>query len=292
MKDLYFNEAPLSRCIRQVFFDMTLTSMNYGAMNRVVSDPYELRVILRRGVVRKLGGLIVGLILLAFSLPSWAEDFSGKVVGVTDGDSIEVLRGTTPVKIRLNGIDCPESHQGYGQKAKEFTSEAVFGKNVTVKDFGLDKYGRTLGEVTLPDGKILNQEIVRAGLAWWYWKYSQDKVLGSIEVEARASRAGLWSDSNAVPPWLFRRGQEEIKDVGSAEPASQPIQLSSPVVSSPSVPESRVQQQEVVVYVTRTGKKYHREGCTSLAKSKIPVSLTEAVSRGYGPCSICRPPTK
>lgn len=190
--------------------------------------------------MRKLGGLIVGLILLAFSLPSWAEDFTAKVVGVTDGDSIEVLRGTTPVKIRLNGIDCPENHQGFGQKAKAFTSEAAFGKIVSVNDFGQDKYGRTLGDVTLPDGRILNQELVRAGLAWWYWKYSQDKMLGSIEVEAKASRAGLWSDSNAVPPWLFRRGQEEIKEVGSTESTSQSIQLSSPVVSSPARDEKQV----------------------------------------------------
>lgn len=104
--------------------------------------------------MRKLGSLVVGLMFLVLSSASWAEDFAGKVVGITDGDSIEVLSGTTPAKIRLNGIDCPESHQGFGQKAKAFTSEAAFGKIVSVKDFGQDKY-------SIEKAKELNRQLNR-----------------------------------------------------------------------------------------------------------------------------------
>lgn len=52
--------------------------------------------------------------LVAFlTLPAWSAEFSGKVIGVTDGDTITVLHDRTPVKIRLHGIDCPESGQDF-----------------------------------------------------------------------------------------------------------------------------------------------------------------------------------
>src|SRR5438094_928760 len=78
--------------------------------------------------------------------------FTGKVVGVTDGDTISVLHNGRGEKIRLHGIDCPEKWQAFGKKAKQFTSDLAFGKEVTVKVFGRDRYGRTIGDVVLPDG--------------------------------------------------------------------------------------------------------------------------------------------
>jgi endonuclease YncB( thermonuclease family) len=93
------------------------------------------------------------------------SQFSGKVVSVLDGDTIDVLHNKRAKRIRLNGIDAPEKGQAFGQKAKQFVSEQAFGKEVTVKTFGLDKYGRTIGDVFLPDGRMLNEELVREGLA-------------------------------------------------------------------------------------------------------------------------------
>jgi endonuclease YncB( thermonuclease family) len=98
------------------------------------------------------------------------NQFSGKVVSVLDGDTIDILHNKRAKQIRLNGIDAPEKGQAFGQKAKQFVSEQAFGKEVTVKTFGLDKYGRTIGDVFLPDGRMLNEELVREGLAWWYTK--------------------------------------------------------------------------------------------------------------------------
>ncbi len=141
--------------------------------------------------------------------PATAAEFQGKVVGVMDGDTLEVLRDGRAARIRLFGIDCPEKRQPFGAAAKTFASVAAFGKVVkaTVKD--TDQYGRLVAEVELPDGKILNQELVRAGLAWWYKRYAPDEAeLGELEQEAKLARAGLWKDSQPTAPWAFRRTEK------------------------------------------------------------------------------------
>ena len=112
------------------------------------------------------------LVLMAFAGPSPAAEFSGKVIGITDGDTITVLRDRFPVKIRLHGIDCPEGGQDFGTRAKSFTSELAFGKVVTVRPVGTDRFRRTIAQVVLPDGRLLGHEIVRAGYGWWYRKYA------------------------------------------------------------------------------------------------------------------------
>ncbi len=133
------------------------------------------------------------------------SQFSGKVVSVLDGDTIDVLYNRRAKRIRLNGIDAPEKGQAFGQKAKQFVSEQAFGKEVTVRTFGLDKYGRTIGDVFLPDGRMLNEELVREGLAWWYRKYAPSNVtLEKLEAEAREAKRNLWSHKKPVPPWVYR----------------------------------------------------------------------------------------
>jgi len=148
--------------------------------------------------------LLVLFFLSALCSPAFA-DFSGRVVGVSDGDTIKVMHNGKAEKIRLHGIDCPEKAQPFGTKAKQFTSAMVFGKAVTVQVIDMDRYGRTVADVILPDGRVLNRELIAAGLAWWYKRYSQDKSLGLLEAEARAARRGLWADPHPVPPWEFRR---------------------------------------------------------------------------------------
>ena len=116
--------------------------------------------------------------------------------------------GTTqhPERIRLNGIDCPEKGQAYGQKAKQATSALVFGKEVTLHTIGNDKYGRTIGDVLLPDGTNVNQAMVKDGWCWWYRKYAPGyTVLEGLERDAREARKGLWADPQPVPPWEWRK---------------------------------------------------------------------------------------
>ncbi len=95
--------------------------------------------------------------------PIVVQEFSGRVVGVADGDTITVLHNGKGERIRLNGIDCPEKRQAFGNRAKQFTSNLVFAKTVTVQAVDRDRYGRTVGVVLLPDGRSLNHELVRAG---------------------------------------------------------------------------------------------------------------------------------
>jgi Staphylococcal nuclease homologue len=72
------------------------------------------------------------------------------------------------VKVRLHGVDTPEKAQAFGTRAPQFTSDLVFQRDVMVVVQTTDRYGRLVGEVLLPDGRSLNQELVRAGMAWWY----------------------------------------------------------------------------------------------------------------------------
>jgi len=144
------------------------------------------------------------LILALVCACSQGEAAEGTVVRVRDGDSIVVMRGGVGIEVRLDGVDCPELAQAFGKKAKNFTSNLAFGKTVRLVGKGKDRYDRELAEVFLPDGRSLNRELVSAGLAWWYRKYSTDRTLESLERSAREARRGLWADANPVPPWDFR----------------------------------------------------------------------------------------
>lgn len=125
----------------------------------------------------------------------------------SNGDTIKVVREEgrkkTEVKIRLDGIDAPESTQPFGTRSKQFASDMVFGKTVTIKPKETDRYGRMIGIVRLGDssGPSLNLASVKAGMAWWYRQYSPKAIdLKSAEAEARAAKLGIWSEPNAVAP--------------------------------------------------------------------------------------------
>jgi len=151
--------------------------------------------------------LLAAILWLTLSLSTIAfADYTGRVVGIIDGDTIEVLNGHHADRIRLSGIDCPEKGQAYGNNAKHAASDLAFGKDVTIQTHGHDKYTRTLGDVILPDGLNLNQELVKQGWCWWYRKYAPgDTVLEGLEAEARQARKGLWADPQPVPPWEWRK---------------------------------------------------------------------------------------
>ena len=110
--------------------------------------------------------------LFVWSSLASAEDFTGKVVGVADGDTITVMHQGRGERIRLHGIDAPERGQPFTNRAKQFVSDLCYHKEVRVETKGQDRYQRTIAEVILPDGRILNYEIVKAGLAWWFRRYA------------------------------------------------------------------------------------------------------------------------
>jgi endonuclease YncB( thermonuclease family) len=118
---------------------------------------------------------VLTIIFLSFTLPSICLAWSGKVVSVTDGDTIKVLRDGKQEKIRLYGIDTPEKAQGFGQKAKQLTASLVVGRDVVVQQKDVDRYGRIVGLVSV-DGQSLNELIIQNGYAWVYRQYSVKKL--------------------------------------------------------------------------------------------------------------------
>lgn len=136
-----------------------------------------------------------------------AETINGKVVGVSDGDTVTVLDSSkTQHKIRLSGIDAPEKAQPYGQRSKEHLSQTVFGKQVAVESNKTDQYGRKVGKI-LVNGVDVNLEQVRAGMAWHYKAYAREQsatdrdTYARAEIAARAAGVGLWKDAKPTG-WL------------------------------------------------------------------------------------------
>jgi endonuclease YncB( thermonuclease family) len=153
------------------------------------------------------------LVLSLIFLSVHAETLTGRVVRVTDGDTIVVLdMDKVQHKIRLQGIDAPERGQAFGTKSKENLSDLVAGKSVVVDYSKYDRYQRILGKVLL-NGKDVNLEQVEDGMAWHYKYYQREQTLtdrveySDAELEARRQKIGLWRDPNPVPPWDYRQAQ-------------------------------------------------------------------------------------
>lgn len=145
---------------------------------------------------------------------SVSEVMAGRVVGVSDGDTIVLRTSANGVqtKVRLATIDCPEKTQDFGVKAKESLASMVFGKDVEVEVRSVDRYGRTVGVVRV-GGTDVNLEQIKRGFAWHYTQYSKEQpeaeraVYADAERSARENRVGLWVDPSPVAPWNFRRGK-------------------------------------------------------------------------------------
>lgn len=131
--------------------------------------------------------------------------FVGRVTNVVDGDTL-ILKSDTrsPVKIRVEGIDCPELGQPFSQAARNLTRQLTLDHIVSVRVLDVDRYGRLVARTTV-EGKDLSVELVQAGLAWHFSEYSSDRVLEAAEREARDHRRGLWADPSPTPPWVQRR---------------------------------------------------------------------------------------
>lgn len=139
---------------------------------------------------------------------NFPEDFLAKVIGVKDGDTIEVLFNEVPIVIRLEHIDCPERKQPYGKKAKQFVANLVFGKTVNILSKGKkDRWGRLIA-VIIFEGQNLNKELVKNGLAMHFKKYSKDLSYDLIEQKAKSEKVGMWSQPKVIAPWIYRKGKQ------------------------------------------------------------------------------------
>lgn len=147
-------------------------------------------------------------IALSLSTMAYAETITGRVVGVSDGDTLTILDSTnTQFKIRLAAIDAPEKGQPFGQRGKQQLSDLCFGKSASIQVISTDRYGRSVGDVDCA-GVNANEVMVQSGLAWVYRKYDKGhEHFYAIEEEARNTRRGLWADDNPTPPWEWRKSK-------------------------------------------------------------------------------------
>ena len=157
--------------------------------------------------------LLYLLILFGVCHPISAWAWSGEVVGVEDGDIIIVYQSRTlrEVETRLYGIETPERGQAFDQEAKQFTSKTVYGKVVEVDVMAKDRQGRTVAMVFV-EQKLLNEELVKHGLAWVYWKYCHHPICESwknFQLKARFDKRGVWADSDRTPPWIYRKQRKK-----------------------------------------------------------------------------------
>ena len=153
--------------------------------------------------------------LVGLGSSAWAEDLKGQVIAVADGDTVTVLDADRQRhKIRLAGIDAPESRQGYGQRSRLSLKELLDGRQVLVTYDKTDRYGRLVGKVEL-EGRDINLEQLRRGLAWHYKKYeaeqsAQDRqVYAQAQQQAQAVRLGLWRDPEPQAPWDYRQQKRQ-----------------------------------------------------------------------------------
>ena len=158
------------------------------------------------------------LVIIFFGFQnSFADILSGKVIKITDGDTVHLLvEGNEKEKIRLAGIDAPERKQAFGKKSKQYLADLIGAKQVTVEFNKRDRYGRIVGKI-LYKRKDINLEMVKAGLAWHYKKYaheqSEDDRLAYIVAENNAykNKKGLWHDKEPTSPWEFRKERRKKK---------------------------------------------------------------------------------
>lgn len=154
-------------------------------------------------------GLCFAVFFLTWS-PSPAHAVTAFVLWVTDGDSLTVMdRDFHLQRIRVYGIDCPESDQPFGFKARLQTVWEVWCRPVTLHPVEEDRYGRLVARVQRND-KDLSAVLVSSGLAWVYDRYCRKTVCqkwAEMERHARQNELGLWSESDPVPPWDWRQGE-------------------------------------------------------------------------------------
>jgi len=129
---------------------------------------------------------------------------SFKVIGIIDGDTYDILDGKKVIRVRMDGIDAPEKGMPYNKVSKKYLSDLIYDKIIQVKMGEIDKYGRTIAQTYLLDGTDVSLEMIRAGLAWHFKKYSSNEQYSKTEVDARENKLGLWKESNPISPWEVR----------------------------------------------------------------------------------------
>lgn len=173
------------------------------------------------------GGLLFLLLLLISGVPLTGQSAfpTDVVMEVIDGDTLEMKRSG---RVRLHGVDAPERAQRFGPEATRFLERLVEGVSLEVRPTDRDRYGRLVAWLLLPEGTTVQEELLLAGLAWWYERYAPNSdALARSEQAARGAKRGLWSQTDPIPPWEWRarrrttRLPEGVRDRDCSDFASQ-----------------------------------------------------------------------
>ena len=252
--------------------------------------------------------ILAATLAIFFGGVSDVAEIHGRVVRISDGDTLTILSpatgtgttgvppvasaratgtgttGVSPVaqhKIRLYGIDAPEKSQAFGAASKHHLSSLVFGKDVRVKYKSRDKYGRILGTVYV-DGKDVNLEMIRAGLAWHYKRFDSTPAYAAAESEARQNRRGLWSDPNPIPPEQFRHASGGARPIATARRVEYRAGSALPVSSRTAAPVNDTWPDTGFWLSTNSNKRHNRK-CENYRKTRgYPCSSSDGT-----PCGKC-----
>lgn len=150
--------------------------------------------------------LLTALAILTVSTTCSALD--GKVVGVIDGDTIDLLDANNRThRIRFAETDSPERRQAFGQRAKHHLSQICFGKTARFTPNNQSSYDRLVGYVSC-NGVDANLKMAQDGFAWVDSRYAKTPSLIQAVENAKRQKIGLWSDPNPIPPWMWRRAHK------------------------------------------------------------------------------------
>ena len=165
---------------------------------------------MKKSLLFMKGILFTILLIIPLLLP--AQVLRGHVVKISDGDTFTlIVNGREQVKVRIDGIDAPEKGQAFGNRAKEYLSKMIWGDTIIVQVSKTDRYGRSIGKVSTPTIIDVGLEMIKAGYAWQYRDYNNDKSYTAAENFARKNMKGLWQDKKPIRPQDFRKTRRQGK---------------------------------------------------------------------------------
>lgn len=156
------------------------------------------------------GTVLIAITLMLMTSAASSDTLTGRIVGISDGDTLTLLVDRQQYKIRIASIDAPERHQAWGDKSKLNISRLSFSQQAVADCPKVDRWDRQICKVTVK-GVDIGLEQVKDGMAWWYRKYAKEQaaedqpIYENAELMSQLGRRGLWGDTNPMPPWDFRR---------------------------------------------------------------------------------------
>lgn len=149
--------------------------------------------------------IVIVFVAALLPLVIWSAEIRGKVVAITDGDTVKVLDDLDGglFRVRLAGVDAPEKGQDFGMAAKKHLSTMAFGKAAVVRYKSIDRFGRIIGKLTVA-GKDIAGQMLLDGMSWHYSAFDNSQEYAEAQREAQENKRGIWKNGKAIPPWEWR----------------------------------------------------------------------------------------